>query len=76
MFQIILILEMLEKLKEVKIRLKYEELFAFMFKINYLKLQNKKKNNGLTRSIDRDKMLVLEQLIIHSFLIQKLEKQY
>ena len=31
-----------EKLKEVTIRLKYEELFQFMFKINYLKLQNKK----------------------------------
>ena len=46
----------MDKLKEVTIRLKYEELFAFMFKINYLKLQNKKKNNGLTRSIDRDKI--------------------
>lgn len=46
----------IEKLKEVKIRLKYEELFAFMFKINYLKLQNKKKNNGLSRSIDREKI--------------------
>ncbi|MBO4667660.1 MAG: ATP-dependent DNA helicase RecG [Bacilli bacterium] len=46
----------LEKLKEVTIRLKYEELFVFMFKINYLKYQNKKKNNGLTRVIDRDKI--------------------
>ena len=27
----------MEKLKEVTIRLKYEELFSFMFKINYLK---------------------------------------
>ena len=27
-----------------------------MFKINYLKLQNKKKNNGLSRSIDREKI--------------------
>lgn len=32
-----------EKLKDVTIRLKYEELFQFMFKINYLKQQNKKK---------------------------------
>jgi len=46
----------LEKLKEVTIRLKYEELFMFMFKINYLKLQNKKKNNGLSRIIDRKKI--------------------
>lgn len=46
----------IDKLKEVTIRLKYEELFAFMFKINYLKVQNKKKNNGLTRKIDRSKL--------------------
>ena len=45
-----------EKLKEVTTRLKYEELFAFMFKINYLKVQNKKKNNGLDRVIDKDKL--------------------
>lgn len=45
-----------EKLKEVTIRLKYEELFEFMFKINYLKQENKKKNNGLVRKIDRDKL--------------------
>ena len=45
-----------EKLKEVTIRLKYEELFEFMFKINYLKLMNKKKNNGLFRTIDRKKL--------------------
>lgn len=45
-----------EKLKEVTIRLKYEELFQFMFKINYLKLQNKKEKNGLVREIDRDKL--------------------
>ena len=45
-----------EKLKEVTIRLKYEELFQFMFKINYLKLQNKKDKNGLKREIDRDKL--------------------
>ena len=44
----------MEKLKEVTIRLKYEELFEFMFKINYLKQMNKKKNNGLERVIDRE----------------------
>ena len=45
-----------EKLKEVIVRLEYEESFEFMFKINYLKEQNKKKNNGLSREIDRDKI--------------------
>ena len=46
----------LDKLKEVTIRLKYEELFNFMFKINYLKYQNKKENSGLERVIDYDKV--------------------
>ena len=45
-----------DKLKEVTIRLKYEELFEFMFKINYLKQLNKKKNNGLERVIDHKKV--------------------
>ena len=45
-----------EKLKEVTIRLKYEELFAFMFKINFLKLENKKHNKGLSREIDANKL--------------------
>ena len=45
-----------EKLKEVTIRLKYEELFQFMFKINYLKQQNKKEKNGLGRDINRKKL--------------------
>lgn len=45
-----------EKLKEVTIRLKYEELFQFMFKINYLKEQNKREKNGLERHIDRSKL--------------------
>jgi len=45
-----------EKLKEVTIRLKYEELFQFMFKINYLKQQIKKEKTGLERTIDRDKL--------------------
>ena len=45
-----------EKLKEVKIRLKYEEFFEFMFKINYLKYQNKKERTGLSRDIDKEKI--------------------
>ena len=46
----------IEKLKEVTTRLKYEELFAFMFKINYLKIQNKKKNQGLDRTLDHKEL--------------------
>jgi len=45
-----------KKLQEAKYRLKYEELFQFMFKINYLKYENKKKNTGIKREIDRDKV--------------------
>lgn len=45
-----------EKLQEVVYRLKYEELFAFMFKINYLKLENKKNNQGLSHKIDKGKL--------------------
>jgi len=41
----------LEKLAEVRNRLKYEELFMFMTKINYLKIRNKK-DNGLERHIN------------------------
>jgi len=43
----------LEKLKEAQIRLKYEELFSFMFKINYLKESHKKESTGIERKIDR-----------------------
>lgn len=40
----------MDKLNEVIARLKYEELFEFMVKINYLKERNKK-DNGITREI-------------------------
>ncbi len=43
-----------EKLEEAKNRLKYEELFEFMFKINYLKQENKKKSNGIKREMDKE----------------------
>lgn len=42
----------LEKVKEVTERLKYEELFEFMFKINYLRVENKKKKDGIKREVD------------------------
>ncbi len=39
-----------EKLKQAQMRLKYEELFLFMAKINYLKLKNKKWSRKKHRS--------------------------
>ena len=43
-----------EKLKEASMRLKYEELFEFMFKINYLRESNKKNNAGVERKTDKN----------------------
>lgn len=39
-----------KRLAEALKRLKYEELFSFMLKIEYLRKQNKKKNTGLERA--------------------------
>ena len=41
-----------EKLKEALIRLKYEELFSFMTKINYVKLKYKTKQSGTIKDIN------------------------
>lgn len=46
----------IEKLEEAKYRLKYEELFSFMFKINYLKRQKKSNSEGVTRKIPKTKL--------------------
>ena len=43
-----------EKLKEASMRLKYEELFEFMFKINYLRAEQNKNNVGIERKTDKD----------------------
>jgi len=45
-----------DKLNEAINRLKYEELFNFMFKINYLRLKHKNEVSGLNRIIDKDKL--------------------
>ena len=45
-----------EKLEEVLNRLRYEELFEFMFKINYLKFKRKKENLGIKRDVDIQKL--------------------
>lgn len=42
-----------DKLKEASMRLKYEELFEFMFKINYLRESNKKNNAGVERKTNK-----------------------
>ena len=49
-----------DKLKEASIRLKYEELFEFMFKINFLKKENTKHNEGIKREADKE---VLDKFI-------------
>ena len=49
-----------DKLKEARIRLKYEELFCFMTKINYLKLKNKTRENGIAKTINYE---ALDKLI-------------
>ena len=41
-----------DDVKQALIKLKYEELFEFMFKINYMKEINKKKNEGYVRNVD------------------------
>jgi len=46
-----------EKLNEARYRLKYEELFVFMFKINYLKRQKKSENVGIKRNISKEDVL-------------------
>lgn len=46
-----------EKLKEAEIRLKYEELFEFMFKINYLKEMHKKERTGIKRNLQEKDVL-------------------
>ena len=45
-----------EKLKEASIRLKYEELFVYMAKINYLKLKNKNIKDGIDKDFDNEKL--------------------
>lgn len=45
-----------DKLKEASIRLKYEELFLFMTKINYLKIKNQNVENGINRDYDNSKL--------------------
>lgn len=47
----------IEKLKKARTKLKYEELFMFMLKINYLK--NKNHKEGLKKTIDYNKVLEL-----------------
>ena len=45
-----------EKLKQAMIRLKYEELFVYMMKINFLKMKHKSEDNGIKKEYDEDKL--------------------
>jgi len=45
-----------EKLEEASNRLKYEELFLFMTKINYLKLKNKQIENGIEKNFNNEEL--------------------
>lgn len=53
----------MDKLKEATIRLKYEELFLFMTKINYLKIKNQNIENGIERKYnEKDLNNLIENL--------------
>ena len=43
-------------LKKARQRLKYEELFIYLLKINYLKMKNQEDEHALTRNIDKVKL--------------------
>ena len=60
-----------EKLKEASMRLKYEELFEFTFKINYLKQKNSKDNTGIKRDLDIESI----DGILHSLPFELTEDQ-
>lgn len=44
----------MDKLKQATIRLKYEELFLYMTKINYLKIKNQNTKNGIERKYKKE----------------------
>ena len=46
----------MEKLKKATIRLKYEELFLFMTKINYLKIKNQNIKNGMEKDYKKEEL--------------------
>lgn len=46
----------IEELKKAQIMLKYEELFIFMLKINYLNIKRKNETEGLRRNIDMSRV--------------------
>jgi len=46
----------ISKVKAAKIRLKYEELFSYMLRVNYLKLTNEENMTGINRNVTFDKV--------------------
>lgn len=48
-----------DEIKQAKIRIIYEELFNYMFKINYLKQKRNQENNSIIKSFDKEKLNTL-----------------
>jgi len=70
-------------LKKARQRIKYEELFMYMLKINYLKRKNMQDNKSITRKINKDKIesfisklpfeLTLDQKVVVEEILKDLE---
>lgn len=55
-----------EKLKQAMIRLKYEELFVYMMKINFLKMKHKSEDNGIKKEYDEAELTKLIKSLPYS----------
>jgi len=62
-----------EKLKHAIMRLKYEELFLFMTKINYLKMKNKAVSDGFKKEYDKKKLDALISSLPYELTIDQQE---
>jgi ATP-dependent DNA helicase RecG len=62
----------IDKLKKARIRTKYEELFVFMIKMNYLK-ENKENKIGLKRNVDYDDILKFIQKLPFSLTTDQMD---
>jgi ATP-dependent DNA helicase RecG len=56
----------IEEIKQAKLKLIYEEFFIFMFKLSYLKF-NEKKLNGIKRNVTESKILKFYELLPYKF---------
>jgi len=53
----------MDLLKQSLIRLKYEELFVFMLKMNYLQMRSRKENLGIARSLKEEDLIPFFDLL-------------